>query len=51
MITQLQIALGEPFLELLQRYWGPILLVIVVAVYLFGRNFLGDWFDGTTGSE
>lgn len=51
MITQIQMVLSEPFLELLQRYWAPMLLVIVAAIYMFGRHYLGDWFDGSTGSD
>lgn len=51
MIEVVQQALGAPVVDFLQRYWGPIVLIVVALVYIFGRNALGDWFDGTTDGE
>jgi hypothetical protein len=51
MIAALQKSLGGPLVEWLSHYWGPVLIVVVAIVYIFGRRYLADWFDGHTDAE
>jgi hypothetical protein len=51
MLDAMQKDLGGPVVQWLSHYWGPVVIVAVAVVYLFGRRYLGDWFDGNTDAE